>query len=82
MSRSGPKGVCVVTPSPCLAGCSYELTVREQQVNLQFLSIAKFHNLMRRLSMVAILLQGSLVYWGSGESQSYFFYFLDSWKKA
>ena len=76
MSQSGPKGVCVVTQSPRLAGCSYELTMKEQQATLQFVSNAKFHNFMARVSTVAILLQGSLVYWSSGESQLYFFTFL------
>lgn len=73
MSQSGPKGLCVVTQSPSLAGCSYELTRREQQATLQFVRIAKFHNFMAPLSTVAILLQGSLVYPSSGESPLYFF---------
>lgn len=81
MSQSGPKGVCVVTQSPCLAGCSYELTMREPQATLQLVTIAEFHNFMARLSAVAVLFRGTLLYRTSGESQFYF-YIPDYWKKA
>lgn len=45
MSQSGPKGVCVITPFPCLAGCSYELIIRELQATLvcQYCQISQFH---------------------------------------
>lgn len=80
VSQSGPKGVCVITQFPCLAGCSYELIIRELQAThvCQYCQISQFHGKTFYSCFSTSRLLGVSKQWRMSVT---FFYLPDYWKK-